>query len=510
MTTPNTARARVRAAGRTFTKIDPARAPWSPVVFASVAVAQGVAHVVSTVIMVLLVLTSFVQDISTIIERKLPAFYRMFPQPPDRPAPSPRLNRPHIVLPASDPLPPPTKSAPPPPSFLKRIAGRLASGASINAEDEEDLDLDPRCPKIPNPTVRWYIEAAGYECETRVATTRDGFVLQLDRIVVPSAPNGAAPQAKNSKTPVVLLHGLFQSAGVFVTCGSQSLAFHLADRGYDVWLANNRMCNDAHIRKHAFFKKSDVRLWDWSLEDLARYDVPAIIDAVNRWCGSDRVAFVGHSQGNAQMFLALQLDPSLNDKLAAFVALAPAVYTGPLLNVFPVNLLIGLDDWNHRFIFGTGQMLPIMHVVEAIVPASVMTTLSYHMFHFLFDWSDRNWQAHTKVHTFQFTPRPESSKNIHHWARIGRRGKVCTFSDTSTESRFDVSCVKCPLAMWYGTRDTIVDAPRLIRECREDVRVQLVAAEEIVGYEHMDCLWASDARELVAQRVADVFDGLEL
>ncbi|KAJ3091581.1 hypothetical protein HK100_007144 [Physocladia obscura] len=103
------------------------------------------------------------------------------------------------------------------------------------------------------------------------------------------------------------------------------------------------------VKQHAFLdQKKDAKFWDWCLDDLAVYDIPAVIDGVRQFSGWNKVAYVGHSQGNAQMFLALQFDPKLNEKLSVFIALAPAVYTGPLLTTFPVNSLMSLKDTSHR------------------------------------------------------------------------------------------------------------------------------------------------------------------
>jgi len=44
-----------------------------------------------------------------------------------------------------------------------------------------------------------------------------------------------------------------------------------------------------------------------------------------------QVAYIGHSQGNAQAFIALSLYPEIADQLSCFVALAPAVFSGNLV-----------------------------------------------------------------------------------------------------------------------------------------------------------------------------------
>ncbi|KAJ1563853.1 hypothetical protein HK405_000523, partial [Cladochytrium tenue] len=112
---------------------------------------------------------------------------------------------------------------------------------------------------------------------------------------------------------------------------------------------------------------------------------------------------------------------------------------------------------------------------------------------------------------FQFTPRPNSSKLIHHWAQMGSAKVVQPFRSEApgaapAASTFDVRTVRCPLALFYGTRDEIVDARRLHRECwgARSAGVRLVAVEEVDGYEHMDCLWAVDAPSRVWRRVARV------
>jgi pimeloyl-ACP methyl ester carboxylesterase len=64
--------------------------------------------------------------------------------------------------------------------------------------------------------------------------------------------------------------------------------------------------------------------WDFSIDELARYDVPAMVRAVLAATLRPRLAYVGFSQGSAQMFAALSADPALQTRVALFCALSPA------------------------------------------------------------------------------------------------------------------------------------------------------------------------------------------
>jgi alpha-beta hydrolase superfamily lysophospholipase len=217
-----------------------------------------------------------------------------------------------------------------------------------------------------------------------------------------------------------------------------------------------------------------------------------------------------------QLFMALSYTPSLSYKISVFVALAPAVYLGSLLQKFPVSLLINCPPRLYRSLFGIKSFLPLMSTCQNYLPPFVFMSLAYHMFHYLFAWTDTNWDLKNKNHYFQFTPRPQSTKNIHHWAQMGKAGVIKPFehspvtsssSSSAPKARFDVSCVKCPVALYYGTQDTIIDGPKLYEACWE-AGVELKAVEEVEGYEHMDCLWSQDARSRVWRRVLGVLESV--
>ncbi|KAI9365373.1 Alpha/Beta hydrolase protein, partial [Zopfochytrium polystomum] len=315
--------------------------------------------------------------------------------------------------------------------------------------------------------------------------------------------------------PVLMLHGLFQSAGVWVSNGPSSLAFYLVDQGFDVWLGNNR----AVIPRHTHLTPRSAAYWNWSLDELAQHDVPTLLTHILAHTGRHRAAVVGHSQGNAQVFLALHRDPALSGHLSVLVALAPAVYVGGLVaTAFPLRLLVGCAGARFRAVFGVHGFVPVMNAVQRWAPPRVFMGLAYRMFRYLFGWTDAHWQKSRKATYFQFTPRPLSTKIIHHWAQIATTKVIGPFQDRGLDANeqpcsFDLGCVQCPVALFYGSVDTIVDGERLRRELEaaEARRVgrhelRLVAAERIEGYEHLDCLWAVDAESKVWCRIAEVLE----
>ncbi|KAJ8425310.1 hypothetical protein Cgig2_022316 [Carnegiea gigantea] len=112
------------------------------------------------------------------------------------------------------------------------------------------------------------VETWGY------VTTKDGYVLSLQRI-----PKGLSDNAPDQgKPPVLLQHGISMDGVTWLlNAPNQSLAFMLADSGYDVWIANSR------------------GYWDWSWDELVAYDLPAIVLYVYHQSGQ-MLHYVGHSQ----------------------------------------------------------------------------------------------------------------------------------------------------------------------------------------------------------------------
>lgn len=70
----------------------------------------------------------------------------------------------------------------------------------------------------------------------------------------------------------------------------------LADAGYDVWLGNNR--GNKYSRKHKILdpNKNAEKFWDFSWNEMGKYDLPAEIDYVLSNTGQDSLFYAGHSQ----------------------------------------------------------------------------------------------------------------------------------------------------------------------------------------------------------------------
>jgi pimeloyl-ACP methyl ester carboxylesterase len=144
-------------------------------------------------------------------------------------------------------------------------------------------------------------------CTDGFAYTEDGWRLGV-RHLRPSNPDPG-------KLPVILCHGLGLNA-TFWTITENHLASQLSARGYEVFLfdirgsGENAQVRHEHVNRFmrgTFLRECGER--SWTVDDLVRYDVPAILDFVERETGHDRVNWVGHSLGGMLIFAYLELGP---------------------------------------------------------------------------------------------------------------------------------------------------------------------------------------------------------
>ncbi|KIR30947.1 lipid particle protein [Cryptococcus deuterogattii LA55] len=232
------------------------------------------------------------------------------------------------------------------------------------------------------------------------------------------------------------------------------------------------------------------------LKELAMYDLPALVEHVCRETGYDKIAFIGHSQGNGLAFISLSLGmcPSLGSKLSVFIALAPAVYAGTLTTGFPFTTLNKMDWPTWKRFFGVLDFIPLMRWAYDYAPPSMFASLGYIMFAFLFSWTDTNWLHRRKTKMFRFTPTPVSSASIFWWCgKGGFADRKCTLDDSLPrwfDKRFP------PLSIYHGGRDFLVFADPLLRRLKEKEKdVKVIKVTKLEDSEHCDFYWAAEAVE---------------
>ncbi|KAI0883988.1 alpha/beta-hydrolase [Annulohypoxylon maeteangense] len=356
----------------------------------------------------------------------------------------------------------------------------------------------------------------GYTAEEHVLQTKDGYLLGIHRLAWRKGEEDMKVNdgpASLKKRVVYLHHGLLMNSEVWVclTDAQRSLPFVLVERGYDVWLGNNR--GNKYSKKSAKYSPTSIDFWNFSIDEFAFYDIPDSINYILETTKQTSLSYIGFSQGTAQAFASLAIHPKLNEQVNVFIALAPAMSPAGLNNGI-VDALIKASPQVLFLLFGRRSILSSATMWQSILYPPIFIKLIDMGLSFLFGWKTKNLSVSQKLaaypHLYSFT----STKSVVHWFQIIRNQSFQMYDDDvqtplsvngsnkyTKVAKYPTRNIKTPIVLVYGGSDSLVDIEVMMRELPNRT-----VATEIPHYEHLDFLWA---RDVDAQVFQHVFDALE-
>jgi gastric triacylglycerol lipase len=339
-----------------------------------------------------------------------------------------------------------------------------------------------------------YATYFNYPVEQHEIITEDGYVLTYFRI-----------QAKYSTIkaglPVVYFqHGLLDSSDDFLI-NNESLApgFIMANRGYDCWFGNNR--GNKYSLNNTSISSDDPAFWQFTWQHFAWYDQPAAFGYIANYT-SQKINYIGHSQGTTQMFAALAMqNQTILDNILSFCALGPVAY---LLHDTSEMLRLLADSSFATLVTDMG--------IDDFFPSDWVTTRFGSVFCTLYDWackdflhffSDYNPTVDNVARMPIFMghePSGTSSLNMLHWRQMqlqtsyifqlydyGTTGNIAAYGQPIPPS-LNLSAIELPVHMFVGVYDELAD-PQDATQTFQSLTNSVNKTFSTYPYGHMSFLW---------------------
>jgi len=296
---------------------------------------------------------------------------------------------------------------------------------------------------------------------------------------------------------------LTSSADWVMNLPHQSLAFVLADKGYDVWMGNVR--GNCYSKKHTKVKVSSDKFWDFSVDNMAKHDIPGMIDYVLKATQQPHVYYVGHAQGSMIAMAAASENTDLASKIKVHFALAPITRLDHVK-----GMIEGIASWGQHLAY----VFKFFHIREFYPSSkwsarimSFICKLTPHMCKFgmsLFSGNSRQINA-TRIPIYMsHTPAGTSTKNVLHLSQMVNSGKFNKYdygklgnqerygSDKPPE--YDLSKVRVPTVVVYGTMDVIAP-PKDVAWTIDNLG--FVIKSFSAKYNHLDMVWGKNSGEFL-------------
>lgn len=350
----------------------------------------------------------------------------------------------------------------------------------------------------------------GYPCENHDIVTEDGYILTVQRI-----PHGRGGKQKN-KIPVFLQHGLIDSSATWINNPpEESLGFILADNGYDVWIGNSR--GNTYSRRHVNISTESDQFWDFSFDEMAKYDIPACIDYVLSKTGQEQLHYIGHSQGTMVGFIAFSSSQELGKKVKTFSALAPVATVGHIKGAMRV-LSYFTSEIEFLFkLFGIREFLPSNIITKAlaeIVCESHITEAVCADFIFLLCGFDTSNLNDTRIPVYvSHTPAGTSVKDIVHFAQLiknkkfqmydyGEKGNMEKYH-AAVPPQYNVTKMETPVALFTATNDWLAD-PYDVNHSLRPYLSNIIQDKNIDEWNHLDFVWGEDAHSIIYEDILKI------
>lgn len=367
------------------------------------------------------------------------------------------------------------------------------------------------------------LRSRGFDAEVHYVKTHDGYILAIHRIL--------NPLVNATGKPVILQHGLISSSSQFIINSPNesvdlpaevmgpNIGLTLSRLGYDVWLPNVR--GNTYSRNHTTLNPDkDTSFWNFTWDDHALSDLPAVVDFIREKTDSQTVAYVGHSQGVLTMLCLLSTRKEYNQVIKPFIAMAPVAVLKSMKS--PIKYLARNTFLVEYFKWKGGQFLPsdryMRRLAEQVCDSRYMFVCSNLMF--LLSGFDGAQLNNTRLGVyFSHLPAGTSALNIIHYAQqyhaqnrvqmydFGRMGNIRKYGQESPPEYHFERITNRYIALLSGLNDWLVN-PTDLNKLRMKLRVPLLMdyVVENPEWNHQDFLFARDVTDQINSRIVEVLD----
>jgi len=359
---------------------------------------------------------------------------------------------------------------------------------------------------LPTPEL---IRSNGYPAEEHWTTTADGYILALHRI-----PHGLNNKDMEGPRPAIFVqHGLLcSSADWVISTPSKGLGYILADAGYDVWLGNYR--GNTYSRNHTFLNPDawlNHKFWDFTWDEMAKYDLPAMIEKVLEETGQKEIFYAGHSMGTTAFMAMEHYRPDILDKVILANFMAPvtseAYMGGVIAWIADAGWLI--DDI--LTLMGIGEFMPSNWLIDCLASmfcneGEFTQGLCSNILFIICGYDEQQLNKTLLPDILHHTPAGASTHTLLHYAQEKTTGGFHAFDWGSDKLNvehhqnteppvYDLGKVTTPTALYWSDHDyfaepgdilqTIMGLPNVIPGMNHEVKLK--------SFTHLDFLWGIDA-----------------
>ncbi|CAH1378797.1 hypothetical protein MTP99_002594 [Tenebrio molitor] len=363
-------------------------------------------------------------------------------------------------------------------------------------------------------TVPVMTERHEYDQETHSAITDDGYILNVFRIT--------SKNQKPTKSPVFVQHGIATNSGPWVDIGNRSLAFRLADEGYDVWLGNVR--GSTYSNAHEELNVNIPKYWEFNLDTIAQKDIKTQLQLVADQTGrAGDIIYIGHSMGTTLGFMHASENPGKKQGLIkGLIALAPIVYLDgitvlelatpigiPILDILGILQIKGLlyqEELIHRFLTGFCKTVS-PGVCFLLINVAFGKTVQF--------------QAEDLLLYYSYWPSGISIYQLKQYLQIVRSKRFQKFDYGSKKNmeiygqakppKYDLSKIDIPVRLFNGKSDSLYkqkNIDRLFDEIGSDNKEQYPTPSDVSGedFDHIDFMYSKYMEKNLYKKLFEVLD----
>jgi lysosomal acid lipase/cholesteryl ester hydrolase len=412
-----------------------------------------------------------------------------------------------------------------------------AKNAATNSTEKSVKEKEDKPIDITYMSMNGILSARGFESQVHYAITKDGYYVHLVRVI-----NPLLGEEKPPKRPVVFNHGLMESGAIWLInskgvkpesksylCESLPIdsgmaknqsdflngPMLLSNYGYDVWLMSMRGTDFSLYHKK--LDTSAPAFWDYSLDNFALGDIPAVINYVRRYTGHKKVAYVGHSQATFSVFALLSSRPQYANTIEPVFAVAPVTYMNHITTLSRPGFLKELDTPN--------LLAPMPESPRQIRAAFAQfcgkdSHIPFKVFCGLIDPAVGGKGEGSLKDYLSFFPYSTSHKVLRHFGQMINSGKMQMYDHGPDENLKRYGAREAPVYKIGNIRsksinlirtktDSFTD-PRDVDRFKSELTVPLYRDIFIEReFSHFDLITAEDARHLVFAPILEVLEEFE-